>query len=338
MIIPTAGESATLMPTLSSFVSYLPRRNKPKPQPTAAVVAPAAVIDINDGLVDWVPQYPDDDVRKPPNPNPKPKPKPKPAPAPLTIPAPATATATRPTSDNSTLDTASSAVSGATFARALMANTFVLSGGGGGTSASASGSASASRDSRYRSDVSALSRTDSATLPGADFAFLQSQTQSPHRSWTLSPPPPPVPPPVPDNAEQVYVPPQTPRAPDSPPALALHVDVDVDPTAPSTPSLASAIASALALLPPTSPARDLEHVLEYYVSDPPRTFNFHPPFSPISEETSAQLSPPSPYAYAHARTRRTGTDRFFLPASAAGGAFSRDVVVIRNVLRCTQRV
>ncbi|KAG5725662.1 hypothetical protein E4T56_gene14867, partial [Termitomyces sp. T112] len=49
-------------------------------------------------------------------------------------------------------DTIASAVSGATFARALMANTFVLSGSGSG------------RDSRYRSGGSTLTRTDSATL------------------------------------------------------------------------------------------------------------------------------------------------------------------------------
>lgn len=54
---------------------------------------------------------------------------------------------------------ASSAVSGTTLARALISNTFVLS--------------IDTRDSRkYRSGVSTLTRTDSATLPMGDYPFL----------------------------------------------------------------------------------------------------------------------------------------------------------------------
>ncbi|KAG5724573.1 hypothetical protein E4T56_gene10388, partial [Termitomyces sp. T112] len=86
----------------------------------------------------------------------------KTVPTPIKIPKPLSAAvansgkvqliSSRPTSQTSSPDTIASAVSGATFARALMANTFVLSGSGSG------------RDSRYRSGGSTLTRTDSATL------------------------------------------------------------------------------------------------------------------------------------------------------------------------------
>lgn len=241
----------------------------------------------------------------------------------------------RPTSENSSLDTvASSAVSGATFARALMANTFVFSGAGPGTGQSTG------RDSRYRSGASTLTRSDSATLPKSDFASMQSQHRSVN-SWSLEAPSEPSAaegvPPVPGNAEQVYVPPQTQRDRESgersvsrsPPALR------VDETAAGTPSLASAIASALAELPsipsPTSTStftssssqsphpsgvpysgKELENFIDNYysitdqttpsvVSPPPppdereRQRPFQPPFSPITEETTAQLTPATPY-------------------------------------------
>lgn len=99
----------------------------------------------------------------------------------------------------------SSAVSGTTLARAIMGNTFVLSGD--------------IRMSRYRSGMSTLTRQDSATLPRGENAYLNSPywrdrtisggetTMTPISGvMQLIPPPP-----VPSNAEHVYVPPRTPH-------------------------------------------------------------------------------------------------------------------------------
>ncbi|KAK0484722.1 hypothetical protein IW261DRAFT_853452 [Armillaria novae-zelandiae] len=109
----------------------------------------------------------------------------------------------RPTSQISSIEELS-AVSGSTLARALMANSFVLS--------------SDSRLSRHRSGASSLVRTDSATLPRGEHPFLNSPViRDRTLSWgsqfssTLSPASSEVVPPIPFNAELVYSPPKNPR-------------------------------------------------------------------------------------------------------------------------------
>ncbi|KAK0469123.1 uncharacterized protein EV420DRAFT_9410 [Desarmillaria tabescens] len=109
----------------------------------------------------------------------------------------------RPTSQISSVEE-SSAVSGSTLARALMANSFVLS--------------SDTRLSRHRSGASSLVRTDSATLPRGEHPFLNSPViQDRTLSWgsqfssSLSPASSEAVPPIPFNAELVYSPPKNPR-------------------------------------------------------------------------------------------------------------------------------
>ncbi|KAF5384185.1 hypothetical protein D9615_003240 [Tricholomella constricta] len=133
----------------------------------------------------------------------------KPAPRPIKIPNAAlhgpqvqvvrTPEFSRPTSQLSSPE--SSAVSGTTLARALLANPYVLS--------------AESRASRYRSGGSELTRTDSATLPRGEFSFIHSPNRRDGASLDLALSPGavligPVPP-VPENAEKVYVPPRTTR-------------------------------------------------------------------------------------------------------------------------------
>ncbi len=109
----------------------------------------------------------------------------------------------RPTSQISSIEELS-AVSGSTLARALMANSFVLS--------------SDTRLSRHRSGASSLVRTDSATLPRGEHPFMNSPViRDRTLSWgsqfssSLSPASSEAVPPIPFNAELVYSPPKNPR-------------------------------------------------------------------------------------------------------------------------------
>ncbi|KAG6839664.1 hypothetical protein C0991_000409 [Blastosporella zonata] len=210
----------------------------------------------------------------------------RPAPSPIKIPNTKTKTASVISSPDSTL---SSGVSGTTLARALMANTFVLS-----------------PDSMLRQSrgSSMLTRVDSATLPRSEYSpYYRDRGLSMEFSA----------PPVPDNAELVYVAPQTTRRrpPDAPPSDASS----------ST---------------PTSP-KDLDNVLDYYsfaddVVNPQSAFSTSPdqqrfrlPFSPITEESSSQLSPPTPFnrrASIASRGSSKSAGRFFLgttPGPSTGG-------------------
>ncbi|KAG6855638.1 hypothetical protein H0H87_012780, partial [Tephrocybe sp. NHM501043] len=229
------------------------------------------------------------------------------APSPIQIPE---QHAPRPASSVSSPE--SSAVSGTTLARALMANTFVLS--------------ADTRQSRYRSGGSALSRMDSATLPRAEYAYPNWRgSMASLGSDVLSPPAAAAVPPVPPDAERVYVPPQTQRdAPPSPPS----------PNPNPNPS------------PPTS-AKDLDYVLDYYsfADDAASAFSldsqqhhgFRPPFSPMPEESRAQLSPPRPFRRRDSAISATSSrlggrhssasassgaapGRFFLGSASSGGA------------------
>lgn len=109
----------------------------------------------------------------------------------------------RPTSQISSVEELS-AVSGSTLARALLANSFVLS--------------SDNRLSRHRSGASSLVRTDSATLPRGEHPFLNSPAiRDRTLSWgsqfssSVSPASSEVVPPIPFNAELVYSPPRNAR-------------------------------------------------------------------------------------------------------------------------------
>lgn len=114
----------------------------------------------------------------------------------------------RPNSLISLEEPSASAVSGRTLARALIANSFVLS--------------SDKRMSRYRSGASNLTRTDSATLPRGEHPFLYSpyprertlsaySDYSPNsRRASIIPPVPPVPSPLPPIPNpELYSPPVT---------------------------------------------------------------------------------------------------------------------------------
>ncbi|KAF9011839.1 hypothetical protein BDQ17DRAFT_1420247 [Cyathus striatus] len=92
----------------------------------------------------------------------------------------------------------SSAISGTTFARALLGNTFVLSSDG--------------RSSRYRSGSSGLVRSDSATLPRGEHPLSPTERERKHSGGaeSLTPGSGDIPP-IPAGAELLYVPPQTPR-------------------------------------------------------------------------------------------------------------------------------
>ena len=266
----------------------------------------------------------------------------------------------RPVSQIST--SASSVMSGATLARAIMANSFVLSD---------------FRTSGYRSGFSTLTRTDSATLPNGDYPFLNSPYWRERFSIgdsLLSPrsaPPPPVPP-VPENAEHVYVPPLISRGSSEPtkrhlcsgssqsecedetavesrpPTSLDNTDVPAsrqtssiteiastssthqerpqaipgkngteigpersmsDPTVepethrPSRKLQEPAVLGAEVLAPHLMTetllsSKDIDNVIDYYssgVTPEPTNGGFRLPFSPITEESSSQLSPPGPY-------------------------------------------
>jgi hypothetical protein len=103
----------------------------------------------------------------------------------------------RPLSEVSSVE--SSAVSGQTLARALLGNSFILSGD--------------SRSSRYRSGFGGLVRSDSATLPRGDHLLMNSPYGRDRPSSGLAdtfavgydaPP-------IPADADKVYVPPRAPR-------------------------------------------------------------------------------------------------------------------------------
>jgi hypothetical protein len=103
----------------------------------------------------------------------------------------------RPLSEVSSVE--SSAVSGQTLARALLGNSFILSGD--------------SRSSRYRNGFGGLVRSDSATLPRGDHPLINSP-------YGKDRPPSGLvdnfaigndAPPIPANADKVYVPPRAPR-------------------------------------------------------------------------------------------------------------------------------
>lgn len=87
----------------------------------------------------------------------------------------------------------SSAISGTTLARALIANPYTLS--------------PDNNSSRFRTGLVGLTRSDSATLPRDEHAFM---TPSSVNFEALSPLRAPMPP-IPANAESRYVPPKTPR-------------------------------------------------------------------------------------------------------------------------------
>ncbi|KAG5635629.1 hypothetical protein H0H81_010576 [Sphagnurus paluster] len=284
----------------------------------------------------------------------------------------------RPTSEISSPD--SSGVSGTTLARALLANTFILS--------------RETRASRYRSGGSTLTRIDSATLPWGDFslphsphwrerASLESTLSPGFTSQNL--------PPIPANAEQVYMPPRNvrksvdsrdkeshvPQEVFGPPAVILLRGEDpyslrpssqvseapssahsaqlaytLPDTPGSTPQRSPLLAPPLrsdrrrysvrpdsgllsisdgapspALSDTPSSARDLEHVLDYYsfahTPEPVVERSFRVPFSPITEESSSQLSPPTPFRSDSPRSMRSlPAGRFFLgtvSASPIGG-------------------
>ncbi|KAG6811623.1 hypothetical protein H0H92_006587 [Tricholoma furcatifolium] len=282
----------------------------------------------------------------------------------------------------------SSAISGTTIARALMANSFILS--------------SDTRQSRYRSGASTLTRTDSATLPMGEYAMLHSPYLRDRASmeFALSPgsaPSVPVPP-IPGNAEKVYVPPQNQRgvvkdkrspdiqrergakttptpeprtddtgtseadayasssqarsvessytthseggptstskkhdpspSPNAPPQPPRRPDLDAP--APAT-SPTNSYTSPPTSEPPTS-ARDLDNVLDYYsfadaVSPGPEPSlferGFRLPFSPITEESSSQLSPPTGTPYGRHNRPLSGLSQSSAASkrsvSAAGG-------------------
>lgn len=234
----------------------------------------------------------------------------------------------------------SSAVSGTTLARQLMANPYVLS-----------YDSQSNRSSRYRSFVG-LARSDSTTLPRAD--YLDQFTVDPEA------------PPIPLNADILYVAPKTPRTPVegrlSGKSLrrrgstgSIATKLDYDPTSPSTrpnslilspteplppvpqlphtttvsplprseavyqnladkkhiPPAINLAAAQNGFHQPTRPLSDyaspstsdtaspkqLEDVLDYYSfpdnGTPPR--GYRPIFTPITEESLSQLSPPAPY-------------------------------------------
>lgn len=262
----------------------------------------------------------------------------------------------RPTSVVST--SASSVVSGTSLARALIANSFVLS---------------ETRSSRYRSGTSMLARADSATLPLGDFPPFHRRERSNRSSFssTNSPPAPHTSvPPVPNNAGKVYEPPRRLRmsleALKRQPSLSMtaqpkddnkeqhktelgpsQVDEFEDgpdsrehlqktetnsrcipgpegscmpcqairrvlagaaqPTCPEfkhnpavvtlaePPSDVPACIDSLQLNAPDC-GQNLD-IINYYASGCPEVTNdgFYLPFSPITEESSSQLSPPTPY-------------------------------------------
>jgi len=265
----------------------------------------------------------------------------------------------RPVSQIST--SASSAMSGATLARALMANSFMLSD---------------PRTSRYRSGFSTLTRADSATLPNGDYPSLNSPWRDRFSisDSLLSPrsaPLPPVPP-VPQNAERVYSPPLISRGSLEPAKRHLYSGIpqqehEDEPAVESLPPTSldntyvpssrqissmtemasstsstnherpqampgkkgteigpecsisnltaepethphrrfreSVVLGAEDLAPPliteTSPSsKDIDNVIDYYsfgVTPEPTSGVFRLPFSPITEESSSQLSPPVNY-------------------------------------------
>ncbi|KAG5641553.1 hypothetical protein DXG03_004788 [Asterophora parasitica] len=273
----------------------------------------------------------------------------------------------------------SSAVSGTTLARALLANTFVLSG--------------ETRASRYRSGASNMTRIDSATLPQGEFSPYWRDRTSVEVALSPGSAVGPVPP-VPDNADLVYVPPQAkPRVTSASGSLHLdrdeegehlhgqqnqentrashHISREIEATypQPSTSQLAYTLSEgaehdgpgrdAAPPLPPKhshrysitpsskggsdiipeaitslsdapSSAKYLDNVLDYYsFADSPEPTverNFRLPFSPITEvteESSSQLSPPTPYRSDSRGSKRSlPPGRFFLgstPSASIGG-------------------
>ncbi|KAG2007284.1 hypothetical protein CC2G_014988 [Coprinopsis cinerea AmutBmut pab1-1] len=239
----------------------------------------------------------------------------------------------------------SSAISGTTLARQLMANTYVLS--------------SDNRRSRYRSFGGGLTRSDSTTLPrgerGGMIDYFEVDPEAP---------------PIPTNAEELYIAPKTPRTPLPPTDSAkplrrrgstgsIATRLDQAPISPPT-RPTSVVLSPSDIIPPiplqsqqqrqqssapsdsqevnrnnqdrkhippaidveapvaqpqpsprplsqTSPSgseqaspRHLEDVLDYYSfsENPPGGTGyagFRPVFTPITEESMSQLSPPTPY-------------------------------------------
>lgn len=91
-------------------------------------------------------------------------------------------------------------------------------------------------------------------------------------------------------------------------------------------SVSEGVTSPSASEAPSS-ARDFDHVLEYYsfVDVPePTDHHFRPPFSPITEESSSQLSPPTPFRPESRGSKRgpLPPGRFFTGSTAGGGGES----------------
>ncbi|KAK0498784.1 hypothetical protein EDD18DRAFT_50647 [Armillaria luteobubalina] len=297
----------------------------------------------------------------------------------------------RPTSQISSIEELS-AVSGSTLARALMANSFVLS--------------SDSRLSRHRSGASSIVRTDSATLPRGEHPFLNSPVI---RDRTLS------------WGKLVYSPPknsrlETNKSVDAPKRastgsiMGLSSDVDPNPSTcpPGSNSTTSAAlsdhhyseplekineispasskefhrndvnsqeASAVDAVgdasedipsPPTSNAanstpsinpdpdqqhpvtpstgasitsgKDIGDVLDYYQHSPANgpaveSHEFRLPFSPITEELSSQLSPPSPFKQDARPHAHSGSLILSTSAPSASGSGRIEWVARRDSVR-----
>ncbi|KAF9029518.1 hypothetical protein BDZ89DRAFT_1065306 [Hymenopellis radicata] len=261
-----------------------------------------------------------------------------------------------------------SALSGSTLARALMANSFVLS---------------SDHASRHRSGASSIVQMDSATLPAGEHPFLGSpMIRDRTLSWnpSASPNTPGLVPPVPTNAELVYSPPLHFRREDKPkpsertgsvkrrsrdsdslayfkspdasmpndsvPSERLHCIVEtsptieaprfadndstsVDATAQTTttrPESVGASSMPQAITPSTATSstseKDIGGVLDYYelpISPEPGTTNngFKLPFSPISEESTSQLSPPALFVEESQRNSRCPS--MIVSSSASSG-------------------
>ncbi|KAF8892975.1 hypothetical protein BD779DRAFT_1508058 [Infundibulicybe gibba] len=214
----------------------------------------------------------------------------------------------RPESQSSTAE--SSAVSGTTLARALMANTFVLS--------------ADTRASRYRSGVSVLTRSDSATLPQGEHPYLASPFWREGNAESMSAPGSGQSRCQPSQSEsQMNLEPITRRitriseVPSTTSSIPERYVNEVQPATPDAsdppsdrgydPHLLSPPTSSLLPHSPgqsstsegPSSAKDIENVLDYYsfpdTPDPSAMdTSFKPTFSPISEESISQLSPRSP--------------------------------------------
>lgn len=156
----------------------------------------------------------------------------------------------------------SSAISGTTLARQLMANPYILS--------------YDTRSSKYRSFVG-LTRSDSTTLPSSDYE---------HHHFAVDP----NAPPIPSNADALYVAPKTPRTPASPYSKTLRrrgstgtiaTKNEQDPISPSTRP------SSMILSPTDAPP--IPPLPQHLSMSSSLSAPFSPPFSDDSGESPAQF-------------------------------------------------